>query len=121
MARLSQIFAPKDRVFFDLFEAAADNVHRAADLLDQMLRSYPDSGEMARASNLDLMSVVMIQVVGYSTLFLPYQAPPIVMAVDLGRVPLVQATKLTLVTGFASVLVIAPLDYLWWRILGQIP
>jgi di/tricarboxylate transporter len=79
------------------------------------------AGEMARASNLDLMSVVMIQVVGYSTLFLPYQAPPIVMAVDLGRVPLMQATKLTLVTGFASVLLIAPLDYLWWRILGQIP
>jgi len=49
MARLSQVFAPKDRVFFDLFEAAAANVYRAADLLDQMLRSYPEQSELARA------------------------------------------------------------------------
>ncbi len=48
MARLSQIFAPKDRVFFDLFEAAAANVHRAAELLDEMLSSYPEHTELAR-------------------------------------------------------------------------
>ncbi len=35
MARLSQVFAPKDREFFDLFEEAAANMLRAADLLDQ--------------------------------------------------------------------------------------
>ncbi len=36
--------APKDREFFDLFEEAGANILRAADLLDQMLRSYPDRG-----------------------------------------------------------------------------
>jgi hypothetical protein len=47
--RLSQVIAPRDREFFDLFEEAAGNILRAADLLDQMLRSFPDrSGDLAR-------------------------------------------------------------------------
>jgi hypothetical protein len=36
-------------------------------------------------------------------------------------VPLRAATKLTLTTGLVSILVIAPLDYLWWRALGWLP
>src|SRR3954452_14868646 len=48
MARLSQVFVPRDREFFDLFEEAASNIVRAADLLDQMLASFPDRKELAR-------------------------------------------------------------------------
>ncbi len=47
--RLSQIFAPRDREFFDLFEEAGGNILRAADLLDRMLRAFPDrGGDLAR-------------------------------------------------------------------------
>src|SRR5919198_4438295 len=45
MARLSQVFVPRDRLYFDLFEEAGGNIVRAADLLDQLLRSYPDRRE----------------------------------------------------------------------------
>lgn len=48
MARLSQVFAPKDREFFDLFEESATNALRAADLLDEMLRNYPEKADLAR-------------------------------------------------------------------------
>jgi uncharacterized protein len=48
MPRLSQVFFPKDREFFDLFEEAGTNTVRAADLLDQMLRSYPERAELAK-------------------------------------------------------------------------
>jgi predicted phosphate transport protein (TIGR00153 family) len=48
MARLSQVFVPRDREFFDLFEEAGANILRAADLLDRMLRNYPDTRELAR-------------------------------------------------------------------------
>jgi predicted phosphate transport protein (TIGR00153 family) len=48
MARLSQVFAPRDREFFDLFEEQAGNIARAADLLDQMLSRWPDNAELAR-------------------------------------------------------------------------
>jgi predicted phosphate transport protein (TIGR00153 family) len=46
--RMSQIFVPKEREFFDLFEEAGANIVRAADLLDQMLRGYPENAGLAR-------------------------------------------------------------------------
>jgi hypothetical protein len=48
MGRLSKVFAPRDRVFFELFEEAGQNILHAADLLDRMLRNYPDSKDLAR-------------------------------------------------------------------------
>src|SRR3954453_508504 len=49
MGLLSQVFAPKDRVFFNLFDEAASNVLRAAELLDEMLRVFPERNDLARA------------------------------------------------------------------------
>jgi uncharacterized protein len=48
MPPLSQLLVSRDRQYFDLFEEAAGNILRAADLLDQMLRSYPERGDLAR-------------------------------------------------------------------------
>jgi len=45
---LSQIFVPKEREFFDLFEEAGRNIVRASDLLDQMLRGFPENAVLAR-------------------------------------------------------------------------
>jgi uncharacterized protein len=46
--RLSHVIAPRDREFFDLFEEAGGNIVRAAGLLQEMLRDYPDRSELAR-------------------------------------------------------------------------
>ena len=48
MARLSQVFAPRDREFFDLFEEAGTNIARAAELLSTMLGTWPDHRELAQ-------------------------------------------------------------------------
>jgi predicted phosphate transport protein (TIGR00153 family) len=48
MPRLSQLFAPKEREFFDLFEEAGSNIVRAAELLERMLDQWPDHGELSR-------------------------------------------------------------------------
>jgi uncharacterized protein len=48
MPSLTQIFVPKEREFFDLFEESGQNIVRAADLLDQMLRGYPENAGLAR-------------------------------------------------------------------------
>ncbi|MEA2330878.1 MAG: uncharacterized protein QOH58_1016 [Thermoleophilaceae bacterium] len=46
--RLSSVLAPRDREFFDLFEEAGGNILRAAGLLEQMLRDFPEHNELAR-------------------------------------------------------------------------
>jgi uncharacterized protein len=48
MPRLANVFAPRDRVYFELFEEAGQNVLQAADLLDRLLATYPDSKELAQ-------------------------------------------------------------------------
>jgi predicted phosphate transport protein (TIGR00153 family) len=48
MSRLSAIFAPKEREFFDLFEEAGANAVRAAALLEQLLQEWPEHGELQR-------------------------------------------------------------------------
>jgi uncharacterized protein len=48
MARLSHLFAPREREFFDLFEEAGANIVRATDLLEHMLDQWPDHGELGR-------------------------------------------------------------------------
>lgn len=45
MPRISLV--PKDREFFTLFEAAGTNMGRAAELLEDMLRHWPDKAELA--------------------------------------------------------------------------
>ncbi|MDX6608423.1 MAG: uncharacterized protein QOF85_348 [Solirubrobacterales bacterium] len=39
---------PRDRTFFDLFIEAGENTLQAARLLDQMMGSWPDSGELSQ-------------------------------------------------------------------------
>jgi predicted phosphate transport protein (TIGR00153 family) len=48
MSRLSAIFAPKEREFFNLFEEAGNNCVLAASLLERMLDQWPDHGELLR-------------------------------------------------------------------------
>jgi uncharacterized protein len=47
MPRLGDLFAPRDRAYFELFEEAGRNALLAADLLERMLVNYPDSGDLA--------------------------------------------------------------------------
>jgi len=47
MARLASVFAPRDRVYFELFEEAGRNILNAADLLQRLLANFPDNQELA--------------------------------------------------------------------------
>ncbi len=47
MPRLGDLFAPRDRAYFELFEQAGQNVVLAADLLDRMMVNFPDTRDLA--------------------------------------------------------------------------
>src|ERR1700751_671883 len=47
MARFAQVFAPRDRVYFELFEEAGQNMLRASTLLHELLSGYPDNKHLA--------------------------------------------------------------------------
>ena len=48
MGRISNAIVGRDTSYFDLFEAAATNTVRAAELLEQMLQGWPDSQSLSR-------------------------------------------------------------------------
>ncbi|MGL4727026.1 MAG: SLC13 family permease [Scandinavium sp.] len=74
----------------------------------------------ADATGFPLLSVIMIQVLGYSTPLLPYQASPIVVAMALGKVPAKAGMLLCLMLAVASYLLLLPLDYAWYQLLGRL-
>lgn len=81
----------------------------------------PLAGQLAHASGLSLYTVLMLQVLTFSTVFLPYQSPPMMIAMHMGGVSLRDGARLCLVLAVITILVLFPIDYVWWRILGIFP
>ncbi len=80
----------------------------------------PLAGTLSAASGLPVRTVLMAEVLGFSTNLLPYQSPPLVVATQLTDLSLRATTKLSLALFAAAVALILPLDFLWWRLLGRL-
>ncbi len=78
----------------------------------------PLAGYFAQVTGWSLKSVLMTMAVGFSTLVLPYQVPPVVVGLQVSGVRLREALKLTVPLAIFSLLVLMPLDYLWWKMIG---
>lgn len=78
----------------------------------------PLAPTLAAATGLPLLGVLMIQVIGYATPILPYQAAPIVVAMGMGKVPAGDGARLSLVLAAVTFGLLAPLDFFWFRFLG---
>lgn len=74
---------------------------------------------LSEASGFPLFHVMNLIVVGFSTVILPYQVPPFVIGMQLGNVPLADGARACLALAALSVLVILPLNYIWWWALGM--
>ena len=80
----------------------------------------PMAAELADASSFSLSAVLMTQAVGFSTVFFPYQVAPLIMAMQLSQEPLGQLLKIILPLALLTILLLMPLDYLWWQWLGWV-
>ncbi|MEA2210951.1 MAG: uncharacterized protein QOF83_899 [Solirubrobacteraceae bacterium] len=47
VARFAQVFSPRDRIYFELFEEAGANILATCELLHRMLSDYPDGAHLA--------------------------------------------------------------------------
>jgi anion transporter len=80
----------------------------------------PIAGDIAAVTGMTLEQVLMLQVLGFSTLVLPYQVPPVLVALQVGGVPMQQAARVTLPLVALTWVLLIPLDYLWWVALGEL-
>jgi len=80
----------------------------------------PLAGEMAKAAGMPVEAVLMSQVLGFSNPVLPYESAPMVVAMQLGGERLGPAQKLCLWLAGLTIVVLLPINFLWWRLLGWI-
>jgi len=78
----------------------------------------PLAGTFAEAAGWPLQAALMTMAVGFSTLLFPYQAPPVVVGMQQAGLRLKDALRLTLPLALISIIVLIPVHYLWWRIIG---
>jgi di/tricarboxylate transporter len=80
----------------------------------------PFAEQMGLKSGFGTEAVIMTQVLGFSTVIFPYQSAPMIVAMQLAGVSIKHAAKLCIFLAVITVLFLFPLNYLWWKFLGEI-
>ncbi|BEU05028.1 citrate transporter [Agarivorans sp. OAG1] len=80
----------------------------------------PMAANFAEVSGFSISAVLMTQVIGFSTVIFPYQAAPLIVAMQLANEGLSALVKVTVPLTIITLLILVPLDYLWWLALGWI-
>ncbi|MBY0266229.1 MAG: anion permease [Burkholderiales bacterium] len=78
----------------------------------------PLAGTFAEAAGWPIQAALMTAAVGFSTLLFPYQAPPVVVGMQLAALRVRDALRLTVPLALISIVVLIPVHYLWWRLIG---
>ena len=59
-----------------------------------------------------------ISAIGFNTMVLPYQVPPVVVGMQAAGISLATTLRLVFPLAALGILVFLPLEYLWWRLIG---
>jgi anion transporter len=78
----------------------------------------PLSQQFADAAAWPLETVLMTMAVGFSTMIFPYQVPPVVVGMQAAGVRLAATLRVCLPLAAFSIVVLLPIHYVWWRLIG---
>ncbi|MDK2778002.1 MAG: anion permease [Pseudomonadota bacterium] len=79
----------------------------------------PMAGDLAQLTGLSVATVLMTQVIGFSTILFPYQSGPLLVGMQLFNEPVKHLLRILWPLAAITLLVLVPLDYLWWQLLGM--
>jgi anion transporter len=78
----------------------------------------PLAESFAQVTGWPLKSALMVISMGFTTFLLPYQVPPVMVGLQVGALRMRSMLRLSLPLAAFGLLVILPLQYLWWRVIG---
>jgi hypothetical protein len=65
-----------------------------------------------------MKTVLMTFAIGFSTVLLPYQVPPVVVGMYAAGVSTRDAARIFLWQALMTIMLLWPLNWLWWWLLG---
>jgi di/tricarboxylate transporter len=78
----------------------------------------PLAAAFATETGWSIKTVAMVQVIGLSTPILPYQAPPLIVAMALAAIPVSALIRVCAALAVVVAVVGIPVTYVWWSWLG---
>lgn len=78
----------------------------------------PFAGELATSTGFPIKVVIMTQVLGFSQPLFPYQVPPLLIGLQMAGVHLFEGFKLCFFLALGAIVLLFPIDYMWWQVLG---
>jgi anion transporter len=78
----------------------------------------PLAAYFSEATGWPLKATLMTFGVGFTTFVLPYQVPPVIVGMQVGGVSLATMLRLSLPLAVFGIVLMLPLQFVWWRLIG---
>jgi anion transporter len=78
----------------------------------------PLASHFAEAAGWPLKAALMTIVLGFTTAILPFQVPPVLVGVQIAGLRLRRFLRMSVPLTLASLFVLLPINYGWWRAIG---
>lgn len=103
---------------FALLAATSSVVGLIVTPFGTMVTLPPLAGAIAEATALPATTLLMTIFAGALAMGFPYQAPPVLLTLQLGRIAYREGIRLYTTLGAFVLIVLLPLTYVWWQLLG---